>query len=80
MCKRIVIINGSLRVKGNTDAIIESLLEGAENTDILIRQFVLREMIINGCKGCYHCYDNDTCSIKDDMQEIHHEIQQSDLI
>ncbi len=80
MCKRIVIINGSLRVKGNTDAIIESLLEGAENTDVAIKQFVLRDKKINGCKGCYYCYENNNCSIKDDMQEIHHEIQQSDLI
>ena len=80
MCKGIVIINGSLRVKGNTDVMIDSLLEGARNTDVAIKQFVLRDKKINGCKGCYHCYNNNTCSIKDDMQEIHHEIQKSDLI
>ena len=80
MHKRAILINGSLRVKGNTDIIIESLLEGAENTDVAIKQFVLRDKKINGCKGCYYCYDNNTCSIKDDMQEIHHEMQQSDLI
>jgi multimeric flavodoxin WrbA len=80
MCKRIVIINGSLRVNGNTDVIINSLLKGAENADAIIKQFVLREKIISGCNGCYYCYEKDRCSIKDDMQEIHHELQQSDLI
>ena len=80
MCGRIVIINGSLRADGNTDAIIKSLLDGAESTDAKIKQYVLRDKKINGCKGCYYCYKNNNCSIKDDMHEIHHEIQKSDLI
>jgi len=80
MFRRIVIINGSLRANGNTDAIIKSLLDGAESTDALIKQYVLRDKNINDCKGCYYCYKNNNCSIKDDMQEIHHEIQKSDLI
>jgi multimeric flavodoxin WrbA len=80
MCERIVIINGSLRADGNTDAIIKSLLDGAESTDAKIKQYVLRDKKINGCKGCYYCYKNNNCSIKDDMQEIHHVIKKSDLI
>ncbi|MEJ2627298.1 MAG: flavodoxin family protein, partial [bacterium] len=80
MGKKAILINGSLRAKGNTDTIIKSLLQGAQNTDILIKQFVLRELKISGCKGCYFCYDHNKCSIKDDMQKIHKELQQSDLI
>jgi multimeric flavodoxin WrbA len=80
MRRRIVIINGSLRANGNTDVIIKRLLDGAESTDATIKQYVLRDKNINGCKGCYYCYKNNNCSIKDDMQEIHHEIQKSDLI
>jgi len=80
MCRRIVVINGSLRADGNTDIIIKSLLDGAESTDAIIKQYVLRNKKINGCKGCYYCYKNDNCSIKDDMQEIHHEIQKADLM
>ena len=80
MRRRIVIINGSLRAKGNTDVIIKSLLDGAESTDAIIKQYVLRDKNINDCKGCYYCYKDNHCSITDDMQEIHLEIQQSDLI
>ena len=80
MCRRTVIINGSLRVNGNTDVIIKSFVEGAENTGAIIKQFVLREKNISGCKGCYYCYKNNSCSIKDDMQEIHQEIQLSDIM
>ena len=80
MGRRILIINGSERVNGNTDTIIKSLLEGTENTDAVITQYVLRNNKIKGCNGCYYCYDNEICAIKDDMQEIYDEIQQSDLI
>jgi multimeric flavodoxin WrbA len=80
MSKRIVVINGSLRVNGNTDVIIKSLLNGAENTDVTMRQFLLRDIKIKSCIGCYSCYEKDKCSIKDDMQAIHHELQRSDLI
>ena len=80
MDKRIVVINGSLRADGNTDVIIKSLLDGAESTGTIMKQYVLRDKNINGCIGCYYCYKNDNCSIKDDMQEIHHEIQNSDLM
>jgi len=80
MCRRIVIINGSLRANGNTDAIIKSLLDGAESINAIIKKYVLRDKIINDCKGCYYCYNNNNCSIKDDMQEIHQDIQKSDLI
>ena len=80
MRRRIVLINGSLRVNGNTDTIIKSLLDGAESSDAIIKQFVLRDKNINDCKGCYYCYKNNSCSINDDMQEIHHDIQKSDII
>lgn len=80
MRRSIVIINGSLRANGNTDVIIKSILDGAESTDAFIKQYVLRDKNINDCKGCYYCYQNNNCSITDDMQEIHLEIQKSDLI
>ena len=80
MGKNIVIINGSLRLNGNTDTIIKSLLKGADNPGTNINQFVLRDININDCKACYYCYRNDTCSINDDMQNIHNKIQKSDIL
>jgi len=80
MGRRILIINGSERVNGNTDTIIKNLLKGAENTDTNIKYYVLRNKNIKGCNGCYYCYDNDICAIKDDMQDIYDDIQKSDLV
>ena len=79
MTKRIVIINGSLRSNGNTDTIIDSFIGGTYKKAV-VKQFTQRDMNIQGCKGCMYCFKNESCSIKDDMTEIHNEIQKADLI
>lgn len=80
MVKRVLVINGSLRVRGNTDTLTASLMEGVKSADITARQYFLRDKKIAGCKGCYGCYKKSNCAIKDDMQEIHGEIQKADLL
>jgi multimeric flavodoxin WrbA len=80
MVKKILIINGSLSVRGNTDTLIANLLNGTKNTNIIAIQYFLRDKNIADCRGCYHCYKKSSCAIKDDMQEIHGEIQNSDLL
>ena len=80
MKNNILIINGSLRVNGNTDTLVDHLMNGITGTDVNVTKYVLRDKNINGCKGCYYCYKNSNCSIKDDMKEIHHEIQKSNLL
>lgn len=80
MKKNVVIINGSCRKGGNTDMLLSSLEKGAKNADININKHILRNKSINNCNGCYYCYKNTSCLIKDDMQVIYDEIQKSDLI
>ncbi len=80
MAEKVLIINGSLRVRGNTDTLVTSLLEGAKNTGVTVRQYFLRDQKVADCRGCYFCYKNSRCAIKDDMQEIHGAIQGSDLL
>ena len=80
MAKKVLVINGSLRVRGNTDTLMANLLKGTENTDIIATRYLLRDKKISDCNGCYYCYKNNSCSIKDDMQNIYEEIQKSDLL
>ena len=80
MAKKILIINGSLRINGNTDTLLANLINGTKDTNIIATQYNLRDKKIADCKGCYYCYKNSSCSIKDDMHEIHSEIQTSDLM
>ena len=80
MIKKVLIINGSNRVGGNTDMLLANLISGIKSTDVSETQYFLRNKIIKDCRGCYFCYKNGFCSTKDDMQEIHNEIQNSDLM
>ena len=80
MKKKVIIINGSCRAGGNTDMLVTMLEKGVKERCINLSKHVLRNKSISDCKGCYHCYKSTCCSIKDDMQVIHNDIQKSDLI
>lgn len=47
---------------------------------IVVNKHVLRDKAIDDCTGCCHCFKHSFCSIKDDMQAIHQDIQMSDMI
>ncbi len=53
MGKKIVILNGSPRKKGNTSALVKSFTEGAESAGNTVTEFFLSGMEIHGCRGCF---------------------------
>ncbi len=50
--KKIMILNGSPRAKGNTAALIDSFTKGAESAGHEVVRFDLQKMNIHGCLGC----------------------------
>ena len=75
-----LILNGATRIHCNTDLILKTIIENSENTEVKINQINLRKKKIADCIGCFHCHEDDKCSIKDDMKEIREEINKSDLL
>lgn len=53
MSKKIIILNGSPRRKGNTSALVKVFTEGAESGGHTVTEFFLSGMDIHGCKGCF---------------------------
>lgn len=80
MNKRVLIVNGSIRVKGNTDTLINKIIEGSIDTGINLDLVTLREKKVGNCIGCYQCLKEATCSIQDDMTEIRDCIQDAHLL
>lgn len=76
----IVVINGSPRKGGNTDALLEKLMEGAWSTEADIRHFRLRDLDIHNCIGCCTCKAESTCHFDDDMTGIRRSIQKCGLM
>jgi multimeric flavodoxin WrbA len=82
MGKKIVVLNGSPRPKGNTSTLIKSFTEGAEESDNSVKVFNLDSMNISGCKGCFCGNDNpdSPCVQKDDMDKIYPHVKDADII
>ena len=61
MGKKIVILNGSPRRKGNTAALAAAFTQGAEHAGHTVTEFFLDGMNIRGCKGCFGGHSSQTC-------------------
>ena len=82
MSKKIVILNGSPREKGNTAALTAAFRKGAEESGHSVTEFFLGGMQIHGCKGCFGGGKNpeSPCVQKDDMDKIYPVYQKADIV
>ncbi len=82
MPKKIVILNGSPRKKGNTSTLIKAFTQGAESTGHTVTEFFLNSMNIRGCKGCFggHSGRDCPCVQRDDMDKIYPAVRECDVI
>lgn len=82
MNKKILILNGSPRTKGNTSALTAEFIKGAESIGHTVKEFFLGSMNINGCKGCFGGGKNpkSPCVQKDDMDKIYPFYKEADIV
>ena len=79
MSRRVAIIQGSPRAGGNTEAACRYVEERVkESADT--RLVTLREMHIEGCRGCRKCMEIDDCVIRDDFDELWRDLRSVDVI
>lgn len=75
---KVVGIVGSPRKRGNTEILVEKVLEGAKKKGAEVAIFRLNELHIRGCQGCDSCKHGGGCVQEDDMQEIYRELVLAD--
>ena len=68
--KRIIAIVGSPRRNGNTELIIDSIIEGAKYAGAVSRKVILQDLNIAPCKACNSCTKTGSCVHKDDMNDL----------
>lgn len=79
--KNILVIIGSGLEIGNTATLANAFIKGASEAGHTVHRVFLGDKRISGCKGCGFCQkNNNTCMIKDDMQEIYSLFSKSDVI
>lgn len=84
MPKKIMIINGSPRRRGNTAIVIDWVASGAlkAGADVEIIDAVQLENKGNGCLGCRRCNDSDDyrCVVEDETSSIITQMLEKDVV
>lgn len=80
--KHILILKGSPRAKGNSNALADQVTMGAIQSGAQVDTFTLQDMEIAPCNACDACQINSDqkCTIDDDMQLIYPKLLAADAI
>jgi len=73
-------IAGSPRRDGNTDHLLEQVMNGASSQGARTKTIILSELNISPCRHCDGCIQTGKCVIDDDMQWIHTELREADRV
>ncbi len=78
--KRVVVILGSPRKKGNSATLAGQIVRGVESMGAKAETVYLNGLNIKPCQGCYACRKKDggCCAVDDDMQSIYPKLIESD--
>ena len=77
---KIIAFQGSPRIGGNTDILLEEALKPAVEADHEITLFDLNSMNITPCQDCGKCEASGMCVIEDDMLQVYKAIRDADRI
>ena len=77
---KILAINGSFRKEGNTDIIIDKVLEGAKTMGAETEKIFVDDLNINSCRGCLECRQEGVCGQEDQLNDIVGKLEEADGI
>lgn len=81
MGKKIVLITGSPRKKGNSFAMTDAFIQAAEAEGHTVTRFDAAMMNIGGCRACETCFQTGkACSFDDDFNLIAPAILEADVV
>lgn len=79
--KRILAFNGSPRISGNTEFLLQSFLDGAGESSDLLEVIRPHELELKHCAGCLRCNILKRCSLRDDdWAEVSEKIEEADVL
>jgi multimeric flavodoxin WrbA len=77
---KILGIMGSPRIGGNTDLLLDEALKGAAAGGAETEKIIVDRLKITPCKEIYHCLEDGTCPLRDDMTALYDTILAADAI
>jgi len=73
-------IYGSPRKGGNTDQLLNKVLEGAQSAGAELKTVYTRDLTMCGCIECGGCDKTGECVVQDDMQKVYPLLDWADVI
>lgn len=81
MGKKIIILKGSPRERGNSAVLADQVAEGAKTGGAQVESIYLHSMDIRPCDACDMCHEgHEGCIIEDDMQQLYPKLVEADAI
>jgi multimeric flavodoxin WrbA len=80
MTKKILILKGSPRRKGNSSVLADQVRAGAEGVGAEVESVYLHGLDIQPCDGCFFCESTNVCVVEDDMQSLYPKLRKADAI
>lgn len=80
--KKVVVVKGSPRKKGNSATLAKEVIAGAEAAGAEVESFYLQGMDIRACIACDECRENTAldCVMDDDMKILDPKLREADAI
>ncbi|NBI08206.1 flavodoxin family protein [Senegalia massiliensis] len=73
-------IIGSPRKNGNTDILVDSVLQGVKEKGFEVEKIYLSDLDFKGCIACEGCRKTCKCVLKDDLEDVYVKSEESDGI
>lgn len=80
MTVKVLGIYGSPRKGGNTDLLLDRVLEGARAAGAEVQTLYARDLKISGCLECGGCDDTGECVVPDDMDKVYPRLEEAQII
>lgn len=67
---KVLIINGSPRINGNSSRLVDEMINIFEQENVEVVNYQIGNKAIRGCMSCNYCYTHNECVFKDDVNEL----------
>ena len=80
MSKTVLVLSTSPRKGGNSDALADAFVRGAQEAGNQVEKITLYDKTIGFCKGCLSCQNTQRCIVRDDADAITQKMLTADVI
>ena len=75
---KVLIINGSPRLKGNSSTLVNEMINIFNKEGVEVDNYQIGAKAIRGCMACGYCYEHGECVFKDDANDLAKRFEQAD--